>query len=83
MNAKQAKALTMHHSAAIISTERAKVDSSIESAASNGKTRALIFSRLSDATISALREDGYHVEYQSDPDSGKSYISGHYVISWA
>lgn len=83
MNARQAKALTMHHSASIVSTERAKVDADIESAAKDGETRAMYFSNLSDATITALRGDGYHVEHKSEIDSGRSYVTGHYIISWA
>lgn len=77
MNARQAKALAMHHSAAIISKERAKVDSEIELAAQDGKLRQF-FLHLSEVTIEALREDGYHVEYKSE--SGGQL--GCYVVSW-
>lgn len=82
LNAEQIKAMQREMSLPIVATERAKVEESIRLAISMQQTYACHFSHLSEATIQSLAKDGILVEHQTGCDSGKSYITSWYRITW-
>lgn len=82
MNAEQIKATQRNLSFPIVATERAKVEESIRLAISMQRNYASHFSHLSEATIQSLAKDGIMVEQRNEQDSGKSYVTSWYRITW-
>ena len=82
MNAEQIKAMQREIALPIVTTERAKVEESIRLAISMKRNYASHFSHLSAATIQSLAKDGIMVEHQVGRDSGKSYVTSWYRITW-
>ena len=82
LNAEQIKAMQQKMSLPIVSTERAKVEESIRLAINMKRNYVSHFSHLSAATIQSLAKDGIMVEHRVGRDSGKSYITSWYRITW-